>query len=70
MYRDLIRQTLARLGALGADPRHVEAWMRLEHSRLDHLSAAAFAREVALAVECIRASTSEENDSLAASMLA
>lgn len=42
MYQTLIREILARLGRLGTEPRHVEAIMRLDHSTLDGLSAAAF----------------------------
>ena len=34
MYRDRIRETLARQGKAGIDPRWVEAWMRLEHGTL------------------------------------
>jgi hypothetical protein len=40
--------------AQGFDPRHIEAYMRLQHSTLDGLSKAAFAREVRLCVECIK----------------
>lgn len=39
---------------LDIDPRHVEAFMRLEHSTLDGLSALQFNEEVAIAVECVR----------------
>lgn len=35
------------------DPRHVEAYMRVEHSTLDHLSPERFAAEVAVAVMCV-----------------
>ncbi len=35
------------------DPRHVEAYMRLEHSTLDHLADWQFADEVKLCCECI-----------------
>lgn len=36
------------------DPRHVEAYMRVEHSTLDGLSARRFASEVVIARQCIR----------------
>lgn len=39
--------------APGYDPRHVEAFMRLEHPTLDHLSRVEFAREVRVAVACV-----------------
>lgn len=40
--------------AQGFDPRHVEGYMRLQHSFLGELSKQMFAREVRLCVECIR----------------
>lgn len=49
------------------DPAHVEAWMRLEHPTLDALSAETFAREVAVAVECIHAAGVDQCDALARS---
>ena len=53
MYRQMIREDMAKLGRIGAhDPALVEAWMRLEHGCLDGLSAAQFKREVAAALEC------------------
>ena len=55
-YRDLIRETMARLGRIGAaDPRHVESWMRLEHDCLDGLGRQQFDDEVAIALQCIAA---------------
>jgi hypothetical protein len=38
-----------------ANARHVEAFMRLQYSTLDHLSAAVFRREVRIAHECSQA---------------
>ncbi len=49
------------------NPAHVEAWMRLEHGTLDHLTAAAFQHEVCAANACIAASTPADNDALARS---
>jgi hypothetical protein len=40
--------------AQGFNPRHVEAYMRLQHSTLSNLSKSAFSREVRLCVECIK----------------
>ena len=47
---------------LSCDPasaRLVEAYMRLEHSTLDGLSAAAFAREARIGLECVLADRPE-----------
>lgn len=49
------------------DPRHVEAFMRNEHGTLDHLSADAFASEVAIAVMCIEDGGKEFGERLAKS---
>lgn len=35
------------------DPRHVEAFMRVEFGTLDHLTPSRFRREVQIAVACI-----------------
>jgi hypothetical protein len=50
-----------------SDPRHIEAWMRLEYKTLDSLSESQFAREVVLAVECIAKSGKEDSERLAKS---
>jgi hypothetical protein len=49
------------------DPRHVEAWMRLEHPTLDGLSAAELERAIQEALECVRAAGATESEALAAS---
>jgi len=68
MYRDLIAKAMAALGRTGAHPlHHVEAWMRVEHSTLDHLSPVAFRREVAIAIECCDESNVVESEGLARS---
>ena len=51
--------------APGADPAHVEAWMRLEHGTLDGLSRWQFASEVQTALSCIEAAGLDECDKLA-----
>lgn len=67
-YTAEIRASLARLGKAGAaPPHHVEAWLRLEHGTLDHLSRTAFDHEVELALECIAAASAEETEDLARS---
>ena len=55
MYQQTIREILAKTGNIGYDPRHIEAYMRLEHSTLDGLSKWQFDQEVLLCVECIKA---------------
>ena len=54
-YKDTIRQEIARQGHIGVDPRHVEGYMRLEHTTLDGLSWTKFQQEVEIGVECVRA---------------
>jgi hypothetical protein len=53
-YQRYIREDLKALG-LGdrIDPRHIEAFMRLEHSTLDGLSPAQFRAEVKLSADCV-----------------
>jgi hypothetical protein len=68
-YRDLIREAMARAGRVGvADPRWIEAWMRLEHGCLDGLSADQFRAEVKIALACIEAGPLADSESLAQSM--
>lgn len=61
----LYAATIERL-APDHDPAHIEAWMRLEHPTLDGLGGR-FAREVAIAVECIDAAGIAESNKLARS---
>jgi len=46
-YQEIIRETAAKMGYLGVDPRHVMAWLMLEHGTLDHLGDDDFRRGVA-----------------------
>ncbi len=67
-YAQIIRETMARLGRIGAaDPRHVEGWMRLEHGCLDGLGRQQFDDEVAIALQCIEAGPLANSESLAQS---
>jgi DNA-binding transcriptional LysR family regulator len=61
-YQGLIRRL-----APEANPRHVEAWMRIAHGTLDHLSAELFRHEVILAVDCIAEAGEEQSEKLAQS---
>ena len=67
MYGQTIRETVARLGRIGIDPRHVEGWMRLEHSTLDHLDRHSFDAEVAMAIALIDHAGADRSESLARS---
>ncbi|MDE2104342.1 MAG: hypothetical protein KGL39_44300 [Patescibacteria group bacterium] len=54
MYQQIIREVLAKQGSIGRyDPRHIEGYMRLEHSTLDGLSRSQFASEVAISAACV-----------------
>jgi len=67
-YTQALREALARAGRIGAaDPRHAEAWMRLEHGTLDALSPDQFQREVEIALACIAAGPLADSESLAQS---
>lgn len=43
-YQQIIRESAGRLGCIGVDPRHVEAWMRAEWGTLDARPRADFDR--------------------------
>ena len=67
-YAQMIREAMARTGRVGAaDPRHVEAWMRLEHGCLDGLSRLQFTDEVTIALQCVAATPTADSDALATS---
>lgn len=53
-YTQQIRQILAQVKA-EADPRHIEAYMRLEHPTLDGLTTSQWRSEVRIALACIQA---------------
>lgn len=68
LYRERIRMDLAAQGLVGQfDPRHVEAYMRLEHSTLDGLAEWQFWNEVTTAIECIKFGGAAEAEALAQS---
>lgn len=52
-YQNFIRQESAKIGFIGYDPRHIEAYIRLEHSTLDGLSKPKFIKEIRIAIQCI-----------------
>lgn len=61
-YQHLVAEIVPDL-----DPRHVEAFMRLEHPTLDHLSRDRFAGEARIAALCVREVGTDEAEALAAS---
>lgn len=68
LYQQRIRLRLAETGHVGKyDPRHIEAYMRLEHSTLDGLSARQFADEVEVSRQCVDAGGSADAENLALS---
>jgi hypothetical protein len=67
-YQQSIREIQAHAGRIGtADPRHVEAWMRVEHPTLDALSHEQFVAEVGVALHCIATASAADSESLAQS---
>jgi hypothetical protein len=60
-------QRLIAVRTRDLDPRHVEAWMRLEHPTLDGFSRVDFEREVDIAVIAIANAGADESEALAAS---
>jgi len=54
--------------ARGIDPRHIEAYMRLEHATLDGLTEQQFAQEIIVCAECARSSGADNAEALAESM--
>ena len=65
----ILRTNAALLSSRGldpqADPRHVEAWMRLEHSTLDALGPARFATEALTALACVAEAGVADSEALA-----
>lgn len=49
------------------DPRHIEAYVRLEYPTLAHLPRSTLAREARIAADCIRTAGEAEAESLAQS---
>lgn len=69
MYQQMIREEMAAMGFVGAmDPRHVEAYMRVEYGTLDHLSHADFRREIGIALGCQREAGPEHGEMVARSV--
>jgi hypothetical protein len=67
MYQQIIREELAHIGHVGLNPRHIEAFMRLEHPTLDGLASWQFRDEVKIAAECVIAGGEANAESCALS---
>lgn len=55
MYQKMIKEILKKIDRAYMDPRHVEAYMRLEWGTLDSLPRIRFEKEVQLASCCVQA---------------
>ncbi len=69
-YQDTIERHLASLGISAVaeiDTRHIEAFMRSEHSTLDHLPSDRFRTEVVIALACIEEGGRENAERIARS---
>lgn len=62
MYRDIFLEL-----APGYDPRHIEAYVRLEYSTLNHLPRSTLRREAQIAMQCIDEGGKESAEELAQS---
>lgn len=68
-YQTLITTMMADAGTIEvADPRHIEAWMRIEHPTLDALGLPEFAAEIQMAIACVRAEPLAISEELARSI--
>lgn len=61
-YQDTIRRAL---GNRDYDPRHIEAYLRLQHGTLDHLSTDQMRDEIEVCVLCVDADGEAAAESLA-----
>jgi len=53
MYQTTIKSILTALKRTDIDPRHIEGYMRLQYSTLDHLSSQVFVDETKIGIECV-----------------
>jgi hypothetical protein len=66
-YQKHIAEITQRLGKGHLDPRHIEAYIRLEHPTLNGLSAEHFEQEVRTGIACCDAVGEERAEALARS---
>ena len=67
IYQQFIREESAKMGFIGYDPRHIEAYIRLQYSTLDGLSRPEFLREIKIGIDCIKADGKENAEKCAVS---
>ena len=67
MYQETIKKIATEQGRPDVDPRHIEAYMRLEHRTLDGLSRRQFTDEVELCIMCVDEVGTERAENCAAS---
>lgn len=69
-YTGVLLRALQHLGITRpVDPRHLEAWMRLQYGCLDHLAFETFLTEVPICLACIDEAGVEASEQLARSQL-
>lgn len=66
-YQREIAKDLKAMGVTDVAPRVIEAWMRLEHGSLGHLTAERFRCEVINCIQLARAVSAKRNEDLARS---
>lgn len=66
MYKEIIKRLLEQQES-DVDPRHVEAWMRLQHGTLDSLGPSEMESEVEIAALCIDHGGVDSSEELAQS---
>ena len=52
-HQNTISKILKALNRTDIDPRHIEGYMRLQYSTLDHLSSQVFVDETKIGIACI-----------------
>jgi hypothetical protein len=67
MYQKMIKEILKKIGREYMDPRHIEAYMRLEHGCLDGLSREQFENSVRISSSCVQAEGTRKAEELAES---
>ena len=68
IYQKSIKENLKAMGLeKNYDPRHIEAYIRIEHDTLNGLSPAVWKREINIATECINVGGVEHAEGLAQS---
>jgi hypothetical protein len=62
-----IHELLTEMGYVGMDPRHVEAYIRIGHPTMDHMSRQQLRDEVLIGVLCVQAGGVEAAERVAQS---